>query len=188
MNVEAMLDLRCHQVTPSDGVRAIHVSVRRTSAELDLRFRLEADISGIRITPPSEPQGVTELWRHTCFETFVAIEGQAAYHEFNFAPSREWWVYAFRAYRDPAPHTKASHSPAIDVSATDQRLELQTRIHLKDLSPVHSHSPLRLGVCAVIESQNGSLSYWALLHPAGQPDFHHADAFALRLEAPESEG
>jgi hypothetical protein len=46
---------------------------------------------------------------------------------------------------------------------------------------------LRLGLSAVIESCNGSLSYWALRHPAGKPDFHHADAFALGLEAPEAE-
>jgi hypothetical protein len=131
------------------------------------------------------PLGVAELWRHTCFEAFVAIDGQASYHEFNFAPSREWHVYAFRAYRDLAPLTNVLHSPNVAVSSTGNRLELDACIVLADLSVIHSHSPLRLGLSAVIESQNGSLSYWALCHPAAKPDFHHVDAFALRLEAPE---
>jgi len=31
------------------------------------------------------------------------------------------------------------------------------------------------------ESDEG-LSYWALRHPPGGPDFHHADCFAMELE------
>jgi hypothetical protein len=33
----------------------------------------------------------------------------------------------------------------------------------------------------VIEETNGNKSYWALAHPAGKPDFHHADGFAYEL-------
>jgi hypothetical protein len=28
---------------------------------------------------------------------------------------------------------------------------------------------------------DGVLSYWALQHPPGNSDFHHADAFALQI-------
>jgi hypothetical protein len=42
-------------------------------------------------------------------------------------------------------------------------------------------APWRLGLSAVIEDTRGSLSYWALAHPPGKPDFHHADGFALEL-------
>jgi hypothetical protein len=42
-----------------------------------------------------------------------------------------------------------------------------------------------VGLSAVIEEVDGSKSYWALRHPPGQPDFHHRDCFALRLEAPD---
>ncbi len=156
--------------------------VRRTRVELELGFRLDGDISRICLTPP----GGGELWRHTCFEAFVGIDGQAAYHEFNFAPSREWHIYAFRAYRDPVSLTNVLHSPIVAVSSTEGRLELDARIALADLSAIHSYLPLRLGLSAVIESQNGSLSYWSVRHLAAKPDFHHADAFALRLEAPQS--
>jgi hypothetical protein len=33
----------------------------------------------------------------------------------------------------------------------------------------------------VIEEAGGGISYWALAHPPGRPDFHHADGFALEL-------
>lgn len=187
MNIEVQADLRCHNAPGCEDVRAVHVTVRRTSGGLELGFRLHGNISRICLTPESGRQSPMELWRHTCFEAFVAIDGQAAYHEFNFAPSREWRVYAFRAYRELAPLANILRSPIVAINATDDRLELDARIVLTDLSAIHSRSPLRLGLSAVIESRNGSLSYWALCHPAGKPDFHHADAFALRLEPPEPE-
>ena len=34
---------------------------------------------------------------------------------------------------------------------------------------------------AVVEDDRGSLSYWALRHAPGNPDFHDPDAFALEL-------
>ena len=34
---------------------------------------------------------------------------------------------------------------------------------------------------AVIETDDGRLSYWALAHPAPQPDFHHRAGWTARL-------
>lgn len=39
----------------------------------------------------------------------------------------------------------------------------------------------RLGLSAVIEEKGGALSYWALRHAPGRPDFHHPRAFVRRL-------
>ena len=187
MNIETLADLRCHNASDCEDVCAVHVIVGRTSGGLELGFRLDGNISRICLTPRRGRQGLVELWRHTCFEAFVAIDGQAAYHEFNFAPTHEWGVYAFRAYRDPAPLANVLRSPIIAINTMDDRLELDARIILADLSAVHSHSPLRLGLSAVIESRNRSLSYWALRHPTDKPDFHDAAAFSFRLEPPTSE-
>jgi hypothetical protein len=41
----------------------------------------------------------------------------------------------------------------------------------------------RLGLSAVIEETNGTISYWAVAHPPGKADFHHSDCFALELTA-----
>ena len=40
---------------------------------------------------------------------------------------------------------------------------------------------LLLGLTAVIESTDGSLSYWALAHPRGVPDFHARAGWTARL-------
>jgi hypothetical protein len=40
-----------------------------------------------------------------------------------------------------------------------------------------------MGLAAVLEEQGGVVSYWALAHPAGKPDFHAAACFAAELAA-----
>ena len=37
-----------------------------------------------------------------------------------------------------------------------------------------------------IEEASGRISYWALKHPPGRPDFHHPDGFALELPPPSA--
>ena len=187
MTVEHCIDLRCHPSARPEAVRAIQVLVRRSaSAELGMTFRLDGDIPRIRVSSPGEPRIATQLWRHTCFEAFIAVEGQPAYHEFNFAPSGEWAVYAFCGYRNGGPLVNEMMRPHIAVRSTGGRLELDTLVQLDALSAIHPHASLRIGLSAVIEAGDG-LSYWALRHPADKADFHDADGFALRLEAPGPE-
>jgi hypothetical protein len=188
MTVEHWIDLRCHPSTRSEAVRAIGVLVRLSaSAELQMTFRLDGDIPGIRASSPSVPRIATELWRHTCFEAFIAVEGQPAYHEFNFAPSGEWAVYAFCGYRNGGPLANEMMRPDIAVRSAGSRLELDALVRLDALSAIHPRASLRIGLSAVIEASDG-LSYWALRHPADRPDFHDADGFALLLEPPGPEG
>ncbi len=187
MTVEHWMDLRCHASTRPETVRAIGVRVRRSaSAELQMTFRLDGDIPRIRVSPPGALRFATQLWRHTCFEAFIAVEGQPAYHEFNFAPSGDWAVYAFSGYRTGGPVANEMMRPHIAVRSTGSRLELDTLVRLDRLSAIHSRASLRIGLSAVIESSDG-LSYWALRHRADKPDFHDADGFALLLEPPGPE-
>jgi hypothetical protein len=187
MTVEHWIDLRCHPSTRPETVRAIAVLVRRSSsAELELTFRLDGDIPRIWFPSPGVPRIATQLWRHTCFEAFIALEGQPAYHEFNFAPSGEWAVYAFCDYRDGGPLAYEMMRPHIAVRSAGSRLELDALVRLDGLSAIHPHASLRIGLSAVIEASDG-LSYWALRHPADKPDFHDADGFALLLEPPGPE-
>jgi len=185
MTVERWIDLTCHPSTRPGAVRAIQVFVRRSAnPELQMTFRLDGDIPRIRIPPPGVPRIGTELWRHTCFETFVALEGQSAYHEFNFAPSGEWTVYALSGYRNGGPVADETMLPQIAVRSTDSRLELDAIVRLDSLSAIHPRAVLRIGLSAVIEASDG-FSYWALRHPTDKPDFHNADGFALLLEPPD---
>jgi len=184
MTVEHCIDLRCHSSARSETVRAVEVRIRRSaSAELQMTFRIDGDIRRIRVPPPAVPRIATQLWRHTCFEAFIAVEGQPAYHEFNFAPSGEWAVYAFSGYRNGGPLANEMMRPHMAVRTTDSRLELYALVRLDGLSANHPRASLRIGLSAVIEASDG-LSYWALRHPADKPDFHDAAGFSLLLEPP----
>ena len=72
-------------------------------------------------------------------------------------------------------------APRIEVQSTAERYMLQAALQLDELSGLPSNSGWRLGLAAVIEETDGNKSYWALAHPAGKPDFHHADGFAYDL-------
>ena len=107
------------------------------------------------------------------------------YREFNLSPSGEWAVYTFRGYRNASKRESVLEnelSPEIVVHKTMDRLQLRTEI-CQGLVP-HG-SQLRLGLSAVVEDVDGKLSYWALRHPPGKPDFHHPDAFALHMRYPK---
>jgi hypothetical protein len=188
MTTEHCIDLRRHPSTRAEAVRAIQVIVHRSaSAELRMTFRLDGDIPRVRVPLPGAPRIATQLWQHTCFEAFIAVEGQSAYHEFNFAPSGAWAVYAFSGYRNGGPLANETMRPHIAVRSTGSRLELDAVVGLDVLSAIHPHAPLRIGLSAVIETSDG-LSYWAIRHPADKPDFHNAAGFALLLEPVGPEG
>ncbi|MDE2133169.1 MAG: DOMON-like domain-containing protein [Alphaproteobacteria bacterium] len=122
-----------------------------------------------------------ELWRHTCFEAFVGAPPTEDYYEFNFAPSTQWAAYRFSNYRRGMAVASEIGTPSIELKSSVESFEL--RAHLK-LDGLPSGEAWRLGLSAVIEETNGRISYWALAHPPGKVDFHHADCFALELPAP----
>ena len=110
------------------------------------------------------------------------MKGEPGYHEFNFAPSGEWCVHAFAKYREGGPLADEALTPRIAVRSRAECLELDASIPLDRLSAMHPHATLTLALSAVVEDEHGGLTYWALEHPPGKPDFHHPDAFALELE------
>jgi hypothetical protein len=185
IGIEEWIGLTCHPSIRAETVRAVQVLIRRSaSAELKMTFRVEGEISRICVFPREGSRIATQLWRHTCFEVFIAVEGQPSYHELNFAPSGDWAIYAFRGYRDGGPIENEMMRPQIALRSTGGRLELNTVVRLGALSPMHARASLRIGLSAIVEAAEG-LSYWALRHPADRPDFHHADGFALLLEQPK---
>ena len=180
------MELTCHPRTRTNAVHAIHAEVSRASlARLRFTFVLAGDIARLHVPPFREPRGGAALWRHTCFEAFIAADGASAYHELNVSPSGEWAVMAFRRYRDAEPLADGVSTPQIAVRTTLGRLELEAIVALECLAPSYASAPLRLALATVVEEKtSGVLSYWSLHHPPGDPDFHHDDAFVLRLEPP----
>lgn len=174
--------LTCHDQTRSEAVRSIDVSVCRIKGgKLAVTYVLAGELGRVHLPTPQPPRIADRLWQHTCCELFVRREDVPAYHEFNFAPSGEWAVYAFERYREGAPLMDEALDPRVTVRSAAGKLELDAVIRLDRLSPMHAHSTLSLALSAVVEDREGVLSYWALAHPSGKPDFHHPAAFALEL-------
>jgi hypothetical protein len=182
-SAERSVALLCHPTSRSGPVRGMAARVRRSrDGALAVVFTIEGDIARVRVPAPRLPRFADRLWEHTCCEVFVALERGAAYHEFNLAPSGEWAAYAFRRYREREGPDATGLDPHIVFRRSAGALELEATIRLDLVSAGLARARLALGLSAVIEGADGSLSYWALAHPPGRPDFHHTDAFALELD------
>ena len=170
--------LQPHPATPAPGGLALAVEVGRP-ADLELRYTLRGDLAAVVLPPLATPGFADELWRHTCFEAFLARDGEPAYVEYNFSPSGRWAAYGFSDYRRRRALDPAGLAPAVDWQHAGDRLTLTATIPLAPLGL--AGAPLRVGATAVIEARDGARSYWALRHPPGAPDFHRAEVRALRL-------
>ncbi len=153
-------------------------------ATLTCRYALRGDIPRLRLPRGGAGRRADGLWKHTCFEAFVSGVGRSDYHEFNFSPALDWAAYRFEAYRQGMSAANLIQAPGLQVRRDRDGLELAATVHLAGLGPLASAHELRLALAAVIEEEDGRLSYWALRHPAGSPDFHHPESFTLELRSP----
>jgi hypothetical protein len=169
--------LRLHPDSLCAAVTQIEADiVRPRPGSLILSYVLSGRINDLRWPPVVVPARADELWRHTCFEAFVRPSTGSAYYEFNFSPSTQWAAYQFGSYRSGMRVAYEIAAPRIEVRSTGESYTLQAALEFEGLS-----LPWRLGLSAVLEETNGRKSYWALAHPPGKADFHHADCFALEL-------
>jgi hypothetical protein len=168
-----LIALACHPDGRPGADFRVLAQASRSGPSVRVRYRLEGDLGRLRIPPPRARRPAERLWQHTCCELFVARQGMPAYHEFNFSPSGEWAAYAFTDYRQGGP--LGAQDPGIVVQAAARELELAASVE------VSIRESLLIGLAAIIEDQHGRLSYWALRHAPGKPDFHHRDGFALEL-------
>ena len=167
--------LTSHPSSPSSAVQRIEVGVSAAAnGVLTLSYALAADMKRVRIPQVGPHRRADQLWQHTCFEVFARAGAAAAYLEFNFAPSTEWAAYVFSGYRaGMSPIEEEEYAPIVAVRAADRGFELDATVRLT--------SATHLALAAVIEEDDGRLSYWALKHPGDKPDFHHPGGFILDL-------
>lgn len=156
------------------AIDRIEVDVSRKGARLGLHYVAFGDIARIVVPPVAAPAPTNSLWKHTCFEVFARAPTGEGYGEFNFSPSTQWAAYAFSGHRSGMKKLDVP-VPRIRTREAADQFELEVSFDLA-LAP-----GWRLGLSAVIEDAGGLLSYWALRHPVGKPDFHHADSFAYEV-------
>ena len=176
--------LQAHPDSPGAGVSSVEAAISREAAGvLTLSYVVTGDVASLVIPERVAPDRADGLWKHTCFEVFLRTTAGPAYWEFNLAPSSRWAAYAFTDYRQRDADPEAA-APFIDAEAGRTRFQLRATLDAGRITGLPADEPWRIGLSAVLESGGGSRAYWALAHPPGQPDFHHADAFALSLPPP----
>lgn len=173
----------CHRDTPAQKVEGFSVELERQGdGQLWLRYHVDCPVDALELGAPAAAERTDELWRTTCFELFARKDGDAAYAEYNFAPSSQWAAYGFSGYRKGMRDLPLPTAPETGNDASESHFALEATV---PLPPELQGEALRLAITAVIEEEDGTKSYWALRHPPGPPDFHHRDCFALKLAPPE---
>jgi len=171
--------LRRHPDSRCLAAERIEVEIARPGADiLALSYIVTGRIGEIRMSPVAALVRSDKLWQNTCFEAFVGASSRAGYYEFNFAPSTQWAAYRFNGYRSGMSVADEIGTPSIEVRSQPGCYTLQASLDLDRLSSLPRGEPWHLGLSALVEDTSGRKSYWALAHPPGKPDFHHAGAFA----------
>lgn len=173
-------ELLPHPDTPSAAIDQIFVTIsRQAPATLALDFVVRGAVREMRLPPRADPIRTDGLWRHSCFELFVDVP-DAGYLECNLSPSGQWAAYRFDSYRGGMRPLALVAAPDVEGRLADD-YRFHARVVFDGVPGLPPHGSWRLGVSAVIEDADGTLSYWALAHPRGKPDFHHRDCFVLEL-------
>jgi hypothetical protein len=171
-----------HPSTPEDALTAVTVEVDSLTTDLLVfYYRVAGDIDRLRLPPQAPSRSQHELWKHTCFEAFIALPDSDVYFEFNFSPSSQWAVYRFDGYRQNMTSLQPVPAPRVICRRRNDELQADVDIHLASIPELQAARQLKLALATVIENDQQRISYWALAHPPGKPDFHHRDGFALAL-------
>lgn len=161
---------------------------QRHHHDLTLEYSVHGrDIEAIRLPERhADPYGERRdgLWKTTCFEAFIGVSGDPSYCELNISPSGDWACYVFDRYRKgmrDGPDVDGRYSD-IYVDRNEIGIGVKSTYDLSALSHLFEDGRIwRLGLSAVIEDENGRLSYWALAHPQDKPDFHDPACFTFEL-------
>jgi hypothetical protein len=170
-----------HALQPADrgvtGIEAVRADCRPLArGRVQLRWEVSGDLGWLVVPAAGPHERADGLWRHTCFEAFIAPAALApAYLEVNLAPSLAWATYLFSDYRAGQRAASEATLANLRVEQDAQRLSLEAELHW-DCGP-----GARVGLSAVLEELGGTLSYWALAHAPGRPDFHRRECFVLQL-------
>ena len=158
---------------------SLGVIIAREGGVLGIRFRLQEDPASIDPAGAEGPGTRRDgLWLGTCFEAFVAVEGEPGYAEVNLAATRDWNVYLFDGYRcGMRPDLSVLDLPR-STEFADGILTASFSFPLTSLAT--SDRALEVGLAAVIRHADGSIGHWALAHPGDRPDFHRREGFLLR--------
>ncbi|HEY5808047.1 MAG TPA: DOMON-like domain-containing protein [Povalibacter sp.] len=165
-----------HPSTSSPWVKGVRVVVdRQPRGGLRCIYEVEGQIDHLAVPEPGPANRTDELWRLTCFEVFLRTAARTDYDEFNFSPSGEWAAYRFDHYRTGMVELELAAAPRIITTCTAELLRVDASVGAAE----RPFEQVVLALSAILKDRVGNVSYWALQHPPGKPDFHHEAAFAV---------
>ena len=147
---------------------------------LFLRYLLGGELSSLFLPPRGDaPSRQDKLWETTCLECFFGLRDLPGYWEVNLSPTGDWNVYAFTDYRQGMRMETAIGALAITTTASSDTLAITVLLPTAKL--FGPDETIQAGLCAVLQERSGQKSFWALTHPAAQPDFHARQGLVLEL-------
>ena len=155
--------------------------VRRKKNIFSVHYTLAGELGEIVFPSPIEnATRKDDLWRMTCFEFFLSVKGLPKYWEFNLSPSGDWNVYAMDAYRQVNMREETRIQQLhFNVQKKVERFLLEADIDLNQIIP--EETVIEAGITSVIQTKDGKESYWALIHPHPEADFHVRNSFLLEI-------
>lgn len=160
-----MQPLMLHQTCDLGPIKAVTASIAATESGFDVQFRLDGNVSAIRLPEAGPSVRTDELWKTSCFEVFWQPIGGTGYREFNFSPSGRWAAYDFDAFREGMRDAPVD---AIALSCSHSGNELILKASVAADLP----APAQVALNAIVEHSDGAIQYWALAFPPGKPEFH----------------
>lgn len=170
---------------PDSKIPNIKISgtVGRAKNLIAIHYSMTGNIDQVLLPPASAlPERKHDLWKATCFEFFLAIPDVPQYWEFNMSPSGNWQIYRMDAYRRVGfrEETLFQQLPFSFQTEPDCIL-LEATVDLSLILKIESE--IQAGITGVIQSKDGNETYWALIHPGPQADFHRRESFIITLSA-----
>ncbi|NJM71666.1 MAG: DOMON-like domain-containing protein [Scytonema sp. RU_4_4] len=155
-------------------------NIARQANQFNIHYALLGELEEVAIATLSNiPVRKHELWKQTCFEFFLGIKNSDRYWEFNLSPAGHWNVYRFDAYRQGMQEETAFTTLPFNVEYLSDGLALVLDVNIDKIVP--ANQALEVGITTVMKHRNGELSYWALIHPGTEADFHRRDSFIIIL-------
>lgn len=163
--------LERHPADAGPSIESVQAEVFRAREDLRVVFEFSGTLEHLAL--PKARLDPAKLWEHTCAELFLA-GADGRYVEWNFSPTGQTTRFEFSAYR---VRTSTSFGEGVKTCVTQHEHSVQ----------VAASGPLLRGIdriacaslSAVVRSPGGVCSYWALKHPAPDPDFHDIRGFTL---------
>lgn len=160
-----MKPLILHPSCAAGPITAISAQIHGTADGCNAEFRIEGDLSRVKMPKHAASVREDDLWKTTCFEIFWQPVGGTYYREFNLSPSSKWACYDFDDFREGMRDAPVS---AISFSNASSGNEMLLKVSIASDLP----DPADVALNAITEDTDGNIQFWALAFPPGKPEFH----------------